>query len=205
MNEQEKVRAAASGDQAAFGLLVEDYQDKVYHLALRMCGNEEDAWDIAQEAFWAAWRGLPSFRGESGFSTWLYRLTSNAAVDHLRRGKRQRGDISLDDPDTGPDPQDLSPGPQEQAESSELQSAVAAGLRRLSDHHRQVLTLRELRGLSYEEVGDILELDPGTVKSRISRARAALRKILLEDGNLSGYLPSNHIDTKKRRGSHEDM
>ena len=191
MTEQELVRAAAGGDTEAFERLVRTYENKIYHLALRMCGSADEAADIAQEAFLAAWRGLPSFRGEAGFATWLYRLTSNAAIDYLRRQKKQRGDMSLDDEELGLDAVDSAPGPQETAEGSELRAAVAAGLNRLSEGHRQVLVLREVQGLSYEEIASVLEVDMGTVKSRISRARSSLRKILLENGNLSGYLPSN--------------
>ena len=191
MTEQELVRAAAGGDTEAFERLVRTYENKIYHLALRMCGSADEAADIAQEAFLAAWRGLPSFRGEAGFATWLYRLTSNAAIDYLRRQKKQRGDMSLDDEELGLDAVDSAPGPQETAEGSELRAAVAAGLNQLSEGHRQVLVLREVQGLSYEEIASVLEVDMGTVKSRISRARSSLRKILLENGNLSGYLPSN--------------
>ena len=191
MTEQELVRAAAGGDTEAFERLVRTYENKIYHLALRMCGSSEEASDIAQEAFLAAWRGLPSFRGEANFATWLYRLTSNAAIDYLRRQKKERGDMSLDDEDLGLDAVDTGPGPQDAAERTEVRSVVAAGLQELSEGHRQVLVLREIQGLSYEEIADVLEVDLGTVKSRISRARTALRKILLENGNLSGYLPSN--------------
>ena len=198
MTEQELVRAAAGGDTEAFERLVRTYENKIYHLALRMCGSADEAADIAQEAFLAAWRGLPSFRGEAGFATWLYRLTSNAAIDYLRRQKKQRGDMSLDDEELGLDAVDSGPSPQETAEGSELRSAVAAGLNQLSEGHRQVLVLREIQGLSYEEIASVLELDIGTVKSRISRARSSLRKILLENGNLSGYLPSNLSKPKER-------
>lgn len=191
MTEQELVRAAAGGDTEAFERLVRTYENKIYHLALRMCGSSEEASDVAQEAFLAAWRGLPSFRGEANFATWLYRLTSNAAIDYLRRQKKERGDMSLDDEDLGLDAVDTGPGPQDAAERTEVRTAVAAGLQQLSEGHRQVLVLREIQGLSYEEIADVLEVDLGTVKSRISRARTALRKILLENGNLSGYLPSN--------------
>ena len=190
MTEQELVRAAAGGDTEAFERLVRTYENKIYHLALRMCGSSEEASDIAQEAFLAAWRGLPSFRGEANFATWLYRLTSNAAIDYLRRQKKERGDMSLDDEDLGLDAVDTGPGPQDAAERTEVRTAVAAGLQQLSEGHRQVLVLREIQGLSYEEIADVLEVDLGPVKSRISRARTALRKILLENGNLSGYLPS---------------
>lgn len=200
MTVDELVRAAAGGDEEAFARLVALHEKKVYNLALRMCGNPEDAWDTAQEAFLSAWRGLPSFRGEAGFSTWLYRLTSNAAIDLLRRTKRQRGESSLDDEALGIDAVDRTPSPQERAEESELRGAVTAGLARLSDSHRQALVLREVQELSYEEIAQVLEVNLGTVKSRISRARSALRKILQESGNLSGYLPSKPTETAGKGG-----
>ena len=200
MTEKELVRAAAGGDESAFAELVRIYENKAYHLALRMCGNAEDASDIAQDAFLAAWRGLPSFRGEAGFSTWLYRLVSNAAIDHLRRTKHQRANVSLDDEELNLDAPDDSPTPHEAAESTDLRDMVAKGLRELSDDHRTVLVMREVQELSYEEIAEALALDLGTVKSRISRARTALRKILLKSGNLSGYLPSNLADKNERRG-----
>jgi len=199
MTEQELVQAAGRGNSAAFEQLVRLYENKVYHLALRMCTSPEDANDVAQEAFLAAWKGLPSFRGESGFSTWLYRLTSNAAIDHLRRNKKQKGDLSLDNEELSLDAVDPGPRPQDAAEKGELKEAVEAGLRQLSDDHRQVLVLREMQELSYEEIAGMLGLDLGTVKSRISRARNALRKILLKNGNLSGYLPSNPVNRSSRK------
>ena len=101
MTVEELVRAAAGGDEEAFAQLVGLYEDKVYSLALRMCGSPEDAADAAQEAFLSAWRALPSFRGEAGFSTWLYRLTANASIDLLRRVRRQRGELRLDDEEIG--------------------------------------------------------------------------------------------------------
>ena len=164
MTVEELVRAAAKGNTLAFEELVRLHEKKVYALALRMCGSSEDAADAAQEAFLSAWRGLPSFRGEAGFSTWLYRLTANAAIDHLRRTRRQRGALSLEDGPLGLDAADSGPGPQEAAEGAELRRAVAAGLARLSDDHRQVLVLRELQELSYEEIARMLDIDLGTVK-----------------------------------------
>ena len=196
MTVDELARRAAGGDEDAFAQLVGLHEKKVYGLALRMCGNPEDAADAAQEAFLAAWKGLPRFRGEAGFSTWLYRLTSNAAIDHLRRVKRQRGEVSLDGGGPGLDAVDDAPSPQAQAEETELREAVAEGLSMLSEDHRQALLLRELRGLSYEEIASELRVDLGTVKSRISRARGSLRKILVKNGNLSGYLPFKEKETK---------
>ena len=115
MTVEELVRRAAGGDEDAFGELVELYQNKVYSLALRMCGSPEDAGDVAQEAFLAAWRGLPSFRGDAEFATWLYRLTSNAAIDYLRRTKHQRGEASLDDDTLRLTIRDSAPSPQKKA------------------------------------------------------------------------------------------
>ena len=196
MTELELVQAAQKGDDSAFEELVRTYEKKVYHLALRMCGNPDDAYEIAQEAFLSAWKGLKFFRGESSFSTWLYRLSSNAAIDFLRREKRQRGpgEFSLDDEETYIEPIDPSPTPQRHAETQELREALAEGLEKLSPEHRQVLLLRELQGLSYEEISDALDLDLGTVKSRIARAREKLRNYLLRSGNFSGYAPSNKAE-----------
>ena len=206
MTVEELVRAASGGSGEAFEDLVRLYENKVYTLAARMCGSQEDAGDIAQEAFLSAWRGLPSFRGEAEFVTWLYRLTANAAIDHMRRMKKQRGEMSLDDEELRLTAVDDTPSPQEFAEGEELRQAVAAGMNRLSEDHRQVLVLREMQELSYGEIAQVLEVDLGTVKSRISRARKALRKILLENGNLSGYLPSKKKGTTgERRGGHGSM
>lgn len=201
MTDRELVQAAAQGDEAAFAQLVQAYENRAYHLALRMCGNAEDASDVVQEAFLAAWRALPSFRGDAEFSTWLYRLVSNASIDLLRRNKHQRGNVSLDDEEWTLDTPDHTPGPHENAEAGDLQQAIAQCLNKLSDDHRSVLVMREVHQLSYEEISHALTLDLGTVKSRISRARNALRKILLKSRNLSGYLPSNQMDQKdERRG-----
>ena len=193
MTEKELVRAAQRGDDSAFEELVRTYEKRVYHLALRMCGNVDDAYEVAQEAFLSAWKGMRFFRGDSSFSTWLSRLTSNAAIDFLRRQRRQGGSdgVSLDDEDTFLEVADPAPSPHQQAERLELRDALARGLGALSPEHRQVLLLRELQGLTYEEIAAALELDLGTVKSRIARAREKLRKYLVASGNFSGYLPSN--------------
>ena len=200
MTVDELARRAGGGAEDAFAELVRLHEKKVYHLALRICGNQEDAADAAQEAFLSAWRGLPNFRGEAGFSTWLYRLTSNAAIDCLRRSRRRREEASLDDEGLGLSAVDRAPSPQARAEGAELRRAVLEGLGQLSEDHRQALALRELQELSYEEIAGALGVDIGTVKSRISRARSALRKILLKNGNLSGYLPSKPAAEKQKGG-----
>lgn len=189
MTEQQLVLRAKSGDDDAFAQLMRDNEKRIYNLTLRMTGNPDDAMDLAQEAFLNAWRGLKFFKGDSTFSTWVYRLASNACIDHLRRQKR-RQDISAPMPmdeedDRPPDIPDDRFRPEQELERKELRNAVSAGLEQLSDEHRQVLIMREINGLSYQEIADVLDLEAGTVKSRIARARNSLRKILLESGNFS--------------------
>ena len=191
MTEQELVARAKSGDDEAFAQLMRDNETRIYNLTLRMTGNPEDAMDLAQEAFLNAWRGLKFFKGDSAFSTWVYRLASNACIDHLRRKKRRK-DIDLPMPvdeedDSLPDIPDERFRPEQELERQELRQAVADGLSQLSNEHRQVLVMREINGLSYQEIADVLDLEAGTVKSRIARARNSLRKILLENGNFPGW------------------
>ena len=190
--EQQWVDAARQGDQSAFEQLVKLYEKRVLALTTRMCKNPADAEEAAQEAFLSAWQGLPFFRGDASFSTWLYRLASNACVDLLRReGRRQSAaGPSLNDEEVQLEVPDTAPSPQEQAERSELRQQIEAGLQALTPDHRQVLLLREMHQLSYDEIADTLELDVGTVKSRISRGRKQLRKFLLESGNFSPPFPS---------------
>ena len=187
MPDKELVEKARRGDQSAFEQLVLDNQNRVYSLALRLCGNREEAADLSQEAFVKAWQGLSAFQGESSFATWVYRLTTNVCIDHLRRQRRRQNidsGASLDDEDSGwTEPADWNQDPQRKLEESERSRALSRGLEKLPDHQRQVLVMRELSGLSYQEIGEKLDLDLGTVKSRLARARLALRKILLEDGN----------------------
>lgn len=203
MTEQELIARAKAGDEAAFERLVLDNQNRVFSLTFRMVNDREEAADLAQEAFLRAWQGLPGFQGDSAFSTWVYRLATNVCIDFLRRQKR-RADInpvaSLDDPEGGwSEPADPRQDPQRRLEQEELRRAVSRGLRDLPDHHRQILVMRELSGLSYQEIGQALELDIGTVKSRVARARKALQKRLLSEGNLFGFSPSNLSENTKRR------
>ena len=182
--EQHWIQSARNGDQAAFGQLVIKYQKRVYALTVRMCPTPELAEEAAQETFLSAWQGLPFFRGDSAFSTWLYRLASNACVDLLRKEGRHQGP-SLDDEAVSAEVPDTRPTPEAAAEQKELRAQIEAGLRTLSPEHREVLILREIQQLSYDEIADALSLDLGTVKSRISRGRRQLRNFLMEQGNFS--------------------
>lgn len=203
MTEQELVARAKKGDQSAFEQLVRDNEKRIYNLALRMAGNPEDALDLSQEAFLNAWKGLNSFKGDSAFSTWLYRLASNACLDFLRSKKRRQdttaSTLSLDDEETPPPPADDSVRPDTQLERKERRLALHRALDALPPHHRQILVMRELSGLSYQEISSILALDLGTVKSRLTRARLALKKILSEDGNFFITSPSIPTEPKERK------
>lgn len=187
MTEWELVQKAKSGDQEAFGELVVANEKKIYTLCRRLTGNASDAEDLAQEAFLNAWKGLGKFQGDSSFSTWLYRLASNVCIDFLRKEKRRQSvsmTLSLDDSDAErqADIPDETQSPHQLYERGETQAAIAAGLNRLSVEHRQILIMREINGLSYAEIAQVLGIGEGTVKSRISRARLSLRNSLQKMG-----------------------
>lgn len=192
LTEQALLDEARQGGRDAFGELVRRYEKRVLALTCRMCRSPEDGAEAAQEAFLAAWQGLPGFRGDSSFSTWLYRLSANACLDHLRKEGRRAAHTgpSLDDGDAWKEVPDGAPSPQALAERRELRGQIEDALRALSEDHRQILILREMHQLSYEEIGQALSLDIGTVKSRISRARGRLRRILLRSGNFPAPAPS---------------
>ena len=187
--ERRIIAQVCAGDTNAFEALVVAYQKQVYNLALRTVGNEEDAADMTQEVFLRAYRALGTFRGESKFSVWLYRLTTNVCIDFLR-SRRRHPTVSLtasEDDDEQPQfelPADESVGPEQQLTRSEMRRSVARGLDSLPDDARKILILRELDGLSYAEIGKVLHLEAGTVKSRLFRARRRLCDFLLADGNL---------------------
>lgn len=203
MTEQEIVLRAKAGDQDAFAELVTAHQDRIYTLCLRMTGDREDAQDAAQEAFLNAWRGLASFQGDSSFSTWLCRLASNACIDLLRKRKRrqEREDPrTLDGEEAGwPEPADPGAGPEEELERKERRRALERELQVLPDHQREILVMREVSGLSYQEIGALLSLDLGTVKSRLARARLALKKRLQDNGNFFAQSASKPPEETRRR------
>lgn len=195
MDEKHILARARRGDLAAFEELVRRNEKRVYAVALRSSGSPEDAADITQEVFLRAWRSIEDFRGDSGFSTWLFRITTNLCVDFARHRQAQPQTQPLTGEDDAERPiPDTAPTPEEHLENSELGRELAAALDEISEEHRRIVLLRDVSGLSYTEIAEVLEISEGTVKSRLSRARIALRTILQKRGNL---LPSaSSKDTK---------
>ena len=196
---EDLVRRVKDGDKAAFEELVTLHQRGVYTLALRHTGNHDDALDISQEAFFRAYKGLPHFNGESAFSTWLYRLTVNVCIDHLRKSKRRRVSLFSEMEDGVMEIPDTSRLPEDAAEFEDLKTALSDALGILPEKYRLVFILRAVNGLSYEEIAEVLDIEEGTVKSRLSRARDKLRTILTKQGNIGGDNTSKG-QTNRRKG-----
>ena len=173
--EEKYIARVLAGDADAFEPLVLENQTKVYHLALRLLGNEADAADAAQDALIRAYTSLGSFRGDSRFSVWLYRLTNNICIDYLRRQKRQNT-VSLQTEDEDGESADWDVpddtwSPEVIAVRAEDARAVREAMAAMPRDLREILTMREIGGLSYEELADTLGLELGTVRSRLNRAR----------------------------------
>lgn len=189
------IQAVLDGDVNAYEALVKEYEKNVYNLALRMTGNSEDAADMAQEAFIKAYNSLTAFRGDSKFSVWLYRIVSNVCLDFLRsRSRKQTVSLSTENDDGEEvelDIADETHSPEQLLDRSLTRDAVRRGLAALPPDHREILLLREIQGMSYEEIADVLGLEAGTVKSRIFRARKKLCSFLIKDGNIPEFVSSS--------------
>jgi RNA polymerase sigma-70 factor (ECF subfamily) len=194
-NDRALVRAAQKGDQQAFRALVERYQRRVVQLALGMTKDPDEAMDIAQETFVRVHRYLPSFKGDSSFFTWTYRIAMNLCLDaQRRRGRLERVDLEQGDEaeiEAAMDaPSAALAGPQRQALNSELRARMTDALASLSENHRAILLLREVEGLSYEDLAKVLGIRKGTVMSRLFHARLKmqnkLREYLGEDAPAKG-------------------
>ena len=192
------MRRVLEGDVHAFEDLVTEHEKGVYAIAQRMTGNAEDAADMTQETFIKAYNSLSSFRGDSKFSVWLYRIATNVCLDFLRsRSRKPTVSLSVEDDDgeeTQMDIADESQSPEQLLERGLTRDAVRRGLKSLSPEYRQILLLREIQGLSYEEIAEALTLEVGTVKSRIFRARKRLCAFLLEDGNIPEFSASGKME-----------
>mgnify|MGYP000868143956 CR=1 FL=1 len=195
-DEAKLVQLAAKGDEQAFEQLVKLYEKRVYTMALRLVGNPDDAYDVAQEAFIRVYRSLKGFKGEAKFSTWIYRIVSNLCIDLNRRSRRIRQvplEQSDDDESFEISIPDERYDPVREFDRSEISLAIEKALSTLSYEHREIFILRELNGLSYAEIADIMLIEEGTVKSRLFRAREKLRSALLESGNITDFLSSNPV------------
>ena len=188
MDEPALIAAAKKGDLDSFNTLVLTYQHQVYNLAYRIMGDAASASDATQKAFISAWRHIGGFRGGS-FKAWLLRIVTNACYDELRRVKRRPASSleSLYVEDPTPDA-DLPPSQLESPEAftqrRELNRAIQAGIAQLPPDQRIALVLSDVQGMSYEEIAEVTDTNLGTVKSRLSRARARLRDLLMQHGEL---------------------
>ena len=178
-------RQAAAGNDDAFSVIVDRYSRLVYNVALRSVSSPEDAADISQDTFLKAWRSIGSFRGDCALSTWLCRIALNCCCDHARSAKRHRV-LSLtvqEDEDSKvldiPD-MDVTAMPEEELTRQTEIEAVREAIDSLPEEQRQIVTMRDITGLSYAEIAEILGLEMGTVKSRINRARGNVKKFLIE-------------------------
>jgi len=191
MSEGEKLLLdrSKSGDVAAFEQLIEGYQRKIFNIALRIVGNYDDAGDLAQEVLIRIYKSIRNFKEQSSFSTWVYRITTNVCLDEIRKRKNRKV-ISLDEElkfDDGEMSRQIAsddPLPEDTAERSELREIVNNAINSLSEEHRVVIILRDIQGFSYEEIAEMVKCPEGTIKSRINRARQALRNILQEKREL---------------------
>ncbi len=179
-----------NGDQAAFEEMVSRYWDRIYGMVHQLLRNQQDAEEVTQDAFIRAHRGLENFRGDSAFSTWLYQIATNLARNRYWYWWRRKRDktVSFDQPVGDGNETPLSEifvteseTPEDATVTQELVDSIAIGMEKLSPKHREILILRNVKNLTYEEIADILQISIGTVKSRIARARESLRSKLGED------------------------
>jgi RNA polymerase sigma-70 factor (ECF subfamily) len=185
LDDRELVSAVRAGDKAAFRTLFDRYHRRAYALALGVVRHPDDALDVVQDAFIKAHKYLDKFEGNSSFYTWLYRIVMNLAIDHLRKHRRVKP-VELDESkleDGGDDsliPRILGGNPGRALMDKEIRARIDQALAELSDNHRAVLVMRELEGLSYEEMAQAMDCSKGTIMSRLFHARKNMQKRLLD-------------------------
>jgi len=169
-----------AGQTESFGRLVERHQNRLHHTLFSLMGSEEDARDVAQEAFVLAFQKLKSFRGDSAFYSWLFRIAFNASVSFRRKHRRNTSSLDAAHEQSGIETVDASPDaqPAHALEVEEKQQAVRMALSQIAADFREVLVLKEMEGLKYEQIAEIVDCPIGTVRSRIHRARQDLREKL---------------------------
>jgi len=183
-DDQRLIAASLRGDASAFGELVRRYQNRLYHTVYRLVDNPEDALDVVQEAFLSVYQSLDSFKGDSLFFTWLYRIAVNTAISMKRKRRvvysidaARHGDEARHEP---ADPSELN-RPGHALEQAEQSRRVHEALSKLSPEHRAVLVMKDMEGQKYEDMAEVLEVPIGTIRSRLHRARLELRAILERD------------------------
>jgi RNA polymerase sigma-70 factor (ECF subfamily) len=190
------VRKLQRGDARAFRDLVRKHQDRVFSMSLRMLGNAQEAEDVSQEVFVAVHRHLPRFRGDCRLSTWIFRVTKNHCLNRIKYLERREtdGETDLERVDAGDAADGFITAPERPDKAllgAEERRHVQQALNRLSAEHRLLVVLRDIEGMSYEECARIADLPPGTVRSRLHRARAALAEILAGEGMTPDGLGGN--------------
>lgn len=179
-SDQELIDECLAGETEAFGRLVIRYQDRLYNTIVRVMGTSDEARDIAQDAFVQAFQKLSTFRGQSAFYSWLFRIAVNTAVSHQRKTRRSPSSIDAAREQSGAEPIDphQAAAPSHALELIEQQTQIREALNELNAEYRTVLVLKDIEGLKYEQIAEILEVPIGTVRSRIHRARGDLREKL---------------------------
>ena len=183
MNDEELIEITLAGDKEAFGRLALKYKDRVYNLVLPIVGNKEDALDVVQDTFMQALAHLENFRRTSRFYTWLYRIAYNTAVGALRKRKRKpRASLEYLSEEYGDCFEAKGDAPDDEAKRRDDAAILRRELAKLSEEYRTPLILREVEGANYEQIAEILNVPVGTVRSRLHRARIALRERLERAG-----------------------
>ena len=190
-DEEKLVRKAQKGDVEAFEKIISDYRSLVFNVSYRFSGNAEDAADMSQEIFIKLFKNINSFRFQSKLSTWIYKIATNTCLDIVKKKKRDLAAFSLDSDMEDEDGKsfssevaDSAPTPDVVAERNEMTNAVNRAISMLPDDYRFAIILRDIQGLSYDDIAEVVDCSVGTVKSRISRGRKNLREILLKDREL---------------------
>lgn len=189
MTENELIERIKHGNRDAFTELMERYQTQVFNIAYSMLSDYEDASDATQEVFIKIYKSITSFKGQSAFTTWVYAICRNVCNDILRKRKKHSMNISLygDDEDEGAPIRNMksdTPTPEETVEADERQKLVRDAIASLKPEYCEIIVYSDMQQLSYEEIAAILKCPVGTVRSRLNRARTALRKILAEKREL---------------------
>lgn len=169
------IKRAIAGDEQSFERLIESNKTKAYNLALSYMKNEYDAQDVLQDSYIKIFRNLKNFKGQSSFDTWVYRIVVNTCKDYLRKRRDNLIDLEM-----AKEIEDREPGPEEVLDTKLTADLILKAMDSLTLDHREIIILRDIRSLSYEEIGFILDCSVGTVKSRLSRAREKLKTIILE-------------------------